>query len=166
MRGRYLVPLVLLLAACGTQTAMCPVDTTSAIDATITQVADPVGFSVGKRLAPVEFAININNRSGDAVKVTAISLAPPNFVGGGSQAPQQCLGLDRLDNDIRSVTQGFDRTIPAGGSATFDMRSTMQGTQPDDPQLFHSAQNAVTLYIRTESAGRTRSERLTRRITS
>jgi hypothetical protein len=163
MRARYLVPLVLLLAACGTQRASCPFDTTSDIDATITQVTNPVVFAANSHHVPVEFAITIANRTDQPVKVGEITLEMPHFVGGGSLATLQCLGLDRLDNEIVSMSRGFDVSIPARSSAVFDIRSFMLRVDRD-PQLFRDAQNALTLYIRTESGGRSRSERLTRKV--
>lgn len=163
MRARYLVPLVLLLAACGTQRAVCPADTTSDIDATITQITNPVVFSVNSHHAPVQFAITISNRTDQSMKVTEITFDRPYFIGGGSLATLQCLGLDRLDNSIAAMSRGFNTSIPPQSSAVFDIRSFMLRGDPD-PQMFHDAQNALTLYIRTESAGRSRSERLTRKV--
>ena len=164
MRARYLVPLVLLLAACGTQQARCPVDSTSNIDATITQVTRPVLFSAGSRHAPVEYAITIDNRTDEPMRVTAMTLEMPYFIAGGQLASLQCLGLDRLDDDVVAVSQGFDRSIPPRSSAVFNIRTRVMSRQVD-PVFSTDLQDALTLHIRTESAGRTRSERLTRKVT-
>jgi len=163
MRARF-IPLVLLLAACGTQRPLCPTDSTADIDATITQINTPVvsGTSDGsEKPTNVAYAITIQNRTNEPVHIQQIMLAPPHILGGYS-AIQQCLGLDRMGADLEVASRGFDRTIAAHQSAAFEMWTRQEVANPN---LILETAKAVTMFIRVDSPGGTRSEKLTRKVT-
>jgi hypothetical protein len=166
MRVRYLVPLVLLLAACGTQTPLCPADSTKDIDATITQVTDPVPFprmvsSHDGSSATARFAVTVTNRTNHPLRVRSITLAQPEWRSRTRETLQQCFGLARVNADVATVSQGFDRAVAPGGSETFTLR-TLKGFDQWDPLMNNPTVLAVD--IRTESPARTRSDHLTRKV--
>src|SRR5689334_15960087 len=167
MRVHYLVPLVLLLAACGTQTPLCPVDTTTDIDATITQITNPMvthpATLGGERShATIEFAIAVTNRTNEPLRIRSITLTQPKwFPRAGENSVQECFGVERINADIATVSQGFDRAVAPGASETFRIR-TIKGFDQWDPLMNNPTVLAVD--IRTQSPSRTRSERLTRKV--
>jgi hypothetical protein len=168
MRVRYLVPLVLLLAACATQTALCPADSTKDIDATITQVTYPsvtrpaTLATAGGSRATVQFAITVTNRTNEPMRVRSITLTQPTwFPRAGETSAQECFGVDRLNADVATVSQGFDRSVAPGASATFDLR-TIKGFNEWDPLMNNPT--VLSVDIRTETPSRTRSDRLTRKV--
>jgi hypothetical protein len=161
MRARYLVPLVLLLSACGTQRVLCPADTTSDVDATITQVTNPAVFSQ-RSFATVEYAITVTNRTSEPMRVRSLTLTSPDWSAGTRETLRQCFGLERLNADVMTVSQGFNRTVAPGGSETFTLR-TRKGFDQWDPLLNNPTLLAVD--VRTESTARTRSDHLTRKVT-
>src|SRR5258706_15974715 len=162
MRARYLVPLFLLLAACGTQRAVCPVDTTSDIDATITQVTNPMVYARDRSSATVEYAITVTNRTNEPLRVRSITLTSPDWTSTTRETLQQCFGLPRVNADVVTVSEGFDRAVAPGGSDTFTLR-TRKGFDKWDPLLNNPTLLAVD--IRTESPARTRTDHLTRKVT-
>lgn len=167
MRARYLVPLVLLLSACGTQRALCPVDSTTDIDATVTQATNPavtrpatLGGQVSR--ATVQFAVTVTNRTNEPMRIRSITLTPPKWYPRMDQtSAQECFGVDRVNENVDTVTQGFDRTVAPGASETFSLR-TRKNFNQWDPLMNNPT--VLSLEIRTESAARTRSERLTRKV--
>lgn len=162
MRARYLVPLVLLLAACGTQQARCPVDSTTDIDAAITQVTNPVVFSRGSARATVEYAITVTNRTNEPLRVRSITLTPPHWTSETRETLLQCFALERVNTEIATVSQGFDRAVAPGASNTFTIR-TQKGFDRWDPMMNNPS--VLEVDVQTESPARTRSERLTRKVT-
>ena len=166
MRGRYLVSLFLpflLLAACRTQRVLCPADSTTDIDAAITQVTNPVVHTWDRPFAAtVEFAITVTNRTNEPMRVRSITLTPPHSSAQTREALQQCFALERVNADVATVSQGFDRAVAPGASATFTLR-TRKGFDQWDPLMDNPTVLAVD--IRTESPARTRSDHLTRQVT-
>src|SRR5689334_18431091 len=111
MRIRYLVPLVLLLAACGTQRATCPADSTTDIDATITQVTNPcvtrpATLAAHDISATVQFAITVTNRTDQPLRVRSITLTQPRWMPPARETLEQCFGVERLNADIATVSEG------------------------------------------------------------
>lgn len=166
MRGRYLVPLFLLLAACGTQKAVCPADSTSDIDATVTQLNNPAIFSAvsarhSVKTATVEYAVKVTNRTNEPMRVRSITLMPARFLPPTTDTLQQCFGLEHVNDDVATVSQGFDRTVAPGESETFTLR-TGKGFDKYDAMM--NDPTLLRLEIRTESTARTRSDHLTRKV--
>lgn len=162
MRTRYLVPLFLLLVGCRTQSVLCPADTTTDIDAGITQVTNPVVFSHNRARATVEYAITVTNRTNEPLRVRSIMLTTPHWTSQTRETLRQCFDLERLNADIATVSQGFDRAVAPGASETFTLR-TLKGFDKWDPMMDNPT--VLEVDVRTESPARTRSERLTRRVT-
>lgn len=162
MRARYLVPLVLLLSACGTQKAVCPVDSTTEIDATISQLTTgPVVVSRQHPFATIQYAISVTNRTNEPLRIRSITLTQPRWTAGTRETLQQCFGLDRVNADVATVSQGFDRAVAPGESGTFILR-TRKGFDQWDPLMDNPT--ILALDIRTQSPARTRSEHLTRKV--
>ena len=154
-----------ILSACATQRPICPVDTTTAFDAAITQINTPALRPATEHpsaiRADVGYSITIQNRSSEPLHIRQITLDPPHLIG-DYRATQQCFGIGRIGAEVQTVTRGFDRSIEPGGSASFEMWTSQ--TIPD-PSLMAETAKVVTLFVRVDAPNGARSEKLTRKVT-
>lgn len=177
MRVRPLIPLVLLLAACGTQRPLCPTDSTADFDATITQSNVPVvnpatSDTLSKEsgrfdpasqtgFAHVRYTITIANRTDEAMRVHEITLDTPYIVGGGATRAMQCFGLDTVGAGVATTSRGFDTKIEPRNSARFEMTVS----EMLSPSVLSETAKVLTLLVGIDSPRGNRSERLTRKVT-
>ena len=168
-RSLFALGAIVVLASCATQHAICPQDTTTDFDVTITQTNAPVARPAAtSAMTPtpmshvlVRYTITVVNRTNEPLRVHDLTLDTPHIVAGGSTGSLQCFGLDTLGAAVATTSRGFNTTIEPRGSADFDMTVRESLT----PSVLAETAKVATLYVGVDSPRGARSEKLTRKVT-
>ena len=164
---------LVLLAACSATNAVCPRDTTTDLDVTITQLTQqpvtavpesrPGRIGAGKSQqsaypVKVQYAVVVANRGTAAVRLKQISLEEPHLVGYRPQV--ECFGVELLGPSFEPATRGFDELIAPGSEA----RVVMLVTELPSTTVLRPPAMAMTARLRIETERGIRSETLTRKV--